>query len=264
MKSALRYAGYALHKNILNSAELRTSFLSNVLGMMLNNLFFVVIWIFFVQAVGEIHGWTAIDIVGMQGFGMFSFGLVFSLAAGFSNLPNVISSGAFDTYLLAPQNLLLRVALSHIRISALGDAIFGAMCLSVYVAFVIDSFPRFLVFCFVVLIACLVHLSVIVFISAFSFFFNDPKAITSGMFDVFITPTLFHGGAIQGATRLFLMFVIPALLIGTLPVEAVRQPSFPLLVIMLLIALFWLVLSVKFFTYAVRRYESGSLFSFGN
>jgi ABC-2 type transport system permease protein len=264
MKSALRFAISAVHKNILNSAELRTSFISNVVGMMLNNSFFVVIWIFFVQAVGEVNGWTAIDIIGMQGFGMFSFGLVFSLAAGFSVLPNIVSSGAFDTYLLAPQNLLLRVALAHIRVSALGDAIFGAVCLSVYFAFVIDSLPRLAVFFLVLGISTLVHLSVVIFISAFSFFFNDPKVITTGLFDVFITPTLFHGGAIQGAARFFLMFVIPALLIGTLPVEAVREPTWGLLITMFAIALFWLWLCIRFFNYAVRRYESGSLFSFGN
>ena len=96
MNKDLRFTLYAIKKNIQNSAELRGSFLMNIVGMAINNSAFILIWIFFVKSVGEIGGWTAADIVALQGFSAISFGVVFSIFAGIRRLPDTVSSGAFD------------------------------------------------------------------------------------------------------------------------------------------------------------------------
>ena len=78
----LKFAIYAVKKNIQSSAELRTSFLMNIVGMGINNLAFIILWVFFVQSVGIIGGWTTADIIGLQGFVGLGFGIVFSVGSG--------------------------------------------------------------------------------------------------------------------------------------------------------------------------------------
>jgi ABC-2 type transport system permease protein len=264
LNKEVAFALCAIKKNIQNSAELRTSFISNIIGMMLNNSFFVIIWIFFVEAVGTIHGWTWIDIVGMQGFGMFSFGVVFTFGAGLINLPNLVNSGGFDNMLLSPKNLLLRLSVSAIRISAIGDLVFGFICLIIFLSVTSANLTQLITFCLVLLVSLTVHTAVMLAVYSLSFFFNDPRAVTIGMFEVFITPTLFHGGAIQGTLRVILTFFIPALLIGALPVEAVRNPSLGTISLMVAVSLAWLLFAVKFFYYCVKRYESSNFMNFGS
>ena len=81
MLKELKFALYAIKKNLENSAELRSSFLMNVFGMALNNIAFIFLWVFFVKSVGVVGGWTAYDIVGLQGFITFSGGFILSAGA---------------------------------------------------------------------------------------------------------------------------------------------------------------------------------------
>ena len=59
-------------------------------------------------------------------------------------------------------------------------------------------------------------------------------------------------------------FFIPSLLIGTLPVEIVRDISISKLLLISVLALFWFIISIKIFNRAVRRYESSNFMTFGN
>ena len=77
MMKEIYFAFYAIKKNIQSSAELRTSFVTNIVGMAINNTAFIIIWIFFVKSVGIINGWTAADIIGLMGFTALSYGVVF-------------------------------------------------------------------------------------------------------------------------------------------------------------------------------------------
>jgi ABC-2 type transport system permease protein len=78
MKKELYFFWYAIKKNIQSSAELRASFLMNILGMFINNISFVLIWLFLIKVVGDIGGWTSAYIFGLQGFTALSYGIVFS------------------------------------------------------------------------------------------------------------------------------------------------------------------------------------------
>src|SRR3989344_4770904 len=107
MMKELYFALYAIKKNIQSSAELRTSFLMNIVGMSINNTAFIILWAFFVKSVGVIGGLTVADIVGLQGFVALCFGIVFSAGAGIRKLADYVATGTFDRFMLSPKNLLV-------------------------------------------------------------------------------------------------------------------------------------------------------------
>ncbi len=263
MLQEIYFALYAIKKNIQSSAELRTSFLMNVIGMTINNTAFILLWVFFVKSVGVIGGWTAADIVALQGFTAITYGIVFGFAAGINNLPAYVTNGNFDRFMLSPKNVLLRVSTSAFSTAALGDILFGIICLVIYGVLIHVSLAQVLLIILLVFMVTVLFFSVTVVCSSASFYFDDAKFVVNGFFELFFTPSLFHGGAFQGPMRAFFMFVIPALLVGTIPVEIVKDISMDKLAIVTIFTAFWLALSIKIFNRAIRHYESSNLMTFG-
>lgn len=260
----LRFALYAIKKNIQSSAELRTSFLMNIFGMAINNTAFIILWGFFVKSVGVIGGWTVADIIGLQGFVALCFGIVFSAGEGIRKLADYTASGAFDRFMLSPKNLLVRVATSSFGVSALGDIVFGIVCLGIYAFLIHATVYQILLIALLVLISTFVFLSAAIAIYSMSFFFTDASSVTGSLFELFLTPSLFHGGAFQGVMRFVFTFAIPSLLIGALPVEIVRDISLSKLLLVAVLTLFWFLVSIKIFNSAIKKYESSNFMTFGN
>lgn len=264
MLDDLRFALYAIKKNIQSSAELRTSFLMNVLGMAINNSAFVILWVFFVKSVGIIGGWTAADIIGLQGFMALSFGIVFSMGAGIRKLPDYVASGAFDSFMLSPKSLLVRIATSYFNPSAVGDMVFGAACLVIYGFLTHIGLEQVFLMAILIVFSVVIFLSVAIAVFSTSFLFVDSSAVTTSIFELFLTPSLFHGGAFQGTMRFVFTFIIPSLLVGSLPIEAMKDILFTKFVLIGALAFFWFIISQKIFAMAVRKYESSNFMTFGS
>jgi ABC-2 type transport system permease protein len=260
----LKFALFAIKKNIQSSAELRTSFLMNVAGMTINNTAFIILWVFFVKSVGIIGGWTAADIIGLQGFGTLCYGIVSSAGFGLRKLADYVTSGVFDRFMLSPKNLLIRIATSSFGASALGDVVFGIICLGIYAFLINADVYQILLMILLVVTSTITFLAAVIAIYSMSFYFTDGSSVTYGLFQLFLTPSLFHGGAFQGAMRFIFTFAIPSLLIGALPVEIVRDVSMGKLLMVSILAILWFILSIKIFNGAVRKYESSNFMTFGN
>jgi len=264
MNKELSFALYSIKKNIQSSAELRTSFLMNVVGMALNNVSFIILWGYFVKSVGPIGGWTVADIVGLQGFTALCFGIVFSVGAGIRKLPEYTASGAFDRFMLSPKNLLVRVATSSLGVSGFGDITFGIVCLVIYAALLHSSAFQALLMLLLVIISTVVFLAAMISVYSMSFYFTDADSVTRSIFEMFFTPAMFHGGAFQGAMRFIFTFAIPSLAVGTLPVEIVRDVSLGKLLLVSVIAVIWMFVSLKIFNRAIKKYESSNFMTFGS
>lgn len=259
----LRFVVTAIQKHIRNSAELRLSFWLSVLGMVVNNTAFIVLWIPFVQTVGVIHGWTAISIIGLQGFTSLCYGFTHSFTAGIRSMGEAITNGSFDAFLLSPKNLILRVATSAFRISALGDVMFGALCITIFAIFSHISLIQLALIGLCVVLTGIACFAVTLAAYSMGFYITDGMMVSNGFFDLFLAPALFHGGAFQGFTRFFFTFIVPSLVIGTLPVETIQEVSWQKLLLITVVTCAWLCIALGIFQHGVKRYESSNLMTFG-
>ncbi len=263
MFKELKFAFYAIKKNIQNGIELRTSFTLTVIGMAINNGAFIATWIIFVQSVGEINGWRVVDIVGMNGFVAFSYGIMFSFFSGVRRLPQYVAEGSFDRFLLSPKNVLVRVATSVFHASAVGDVLFGIICFGVYFAMAGISLVQLLMVILLAGNAIVMFFAASVIIYSMSFYFTDAFSVTYGFFDLFMSPTLFHGGIFHGVMRFVYTFLIPSLVIGALPAEILKSASLQNAITLCAITSAWLVFALYFFHKSVKRYESANFMTFG-
>ncbi len=253
-----------IKKNFKNAKELKSSFIISILGMAINNISFLVLWYYFAKTFGEINGWMPLDIFGLYGFGTTAFGIVCSFFYGIFNIPDYITSGNFDKYLLTPKNILVKVSTSAISTSAVGDFMFGIICFIIFAVNSKLSFLSILFSIFLILIATLIFYSFSLICMSISFYLMDGHNVSQGIYNIFVSNSLYHGGAFTGILRAIFIFIIPSLLLGAIPVEIIKTMSSSNIILILSLAIFWFILSIVFFYESLKKYESNNLFGFGN
>jgi len=252
-----------IKKNFQNAKELKSAFVTSIVGMCINNIAFIVLWYYFGKMVGNINGWEPFDIFGLYGFSATSFGLVDCFFYGIYNIPTYISTGNFDKYLLTPKNTLLKVSTSAISTSAIGDLVFGIICFLIFAVISKLTFLQVAVSILLMLVASIIFFAFSLICMSVSFYLMDGENISQGLYGMFVSASLYHGGAFTGILKAIFVFIIPSLLLGAIPVELVKSMSLSHICLISLLTIFWLVLSIAFFYRSLRKYESNNFFGFG-
>lgn len=262
--SNIKLALLNIRKNFKNEKELKSSFIISVVGMAINNIAFLILWYYFGKTIGNLNGWSAMDIFGLYGIGTTSYGIIVSIFYGIFDIPTYISSGNFDKYLLTPKSILLKISTSKISTSAFGDLIFGIVC---FIVFAISSklkFIQILLALLLIIISSIVFYSFSLICMSVSFYLMDGNNVSQGLYGMFLSNSLYHGGAFTGVLRFIFTFIMPSLLLGAIPVEIIKTLSMPNLIMIIILTAFWFILSIKFFYKALKKYESNNLFGFGS
>ena len=264
MLKDLKFAVYSTGKNFANAAENRASFLSLFLSMALTDVVFVILWSAFAHTVGPIRGWTPVDIILLQGISAIAWGTAMGFAAGITSLPETIASGGFDRFILSPKNILLRTATSRLSPASLGDIVFGFVCIAAYAW--LRALPvgevLFIILC--IIPALIAATGAIIFAASTAFRLKNPQSGPQSIFELILTPSIFHGGAFPDWMRFIFTFALPSLLIGTLPVETFKSFSFAQWSFIFIVSALWLTFAIRFFYRGIRRYESASTGGFGS
>ena len=260
----MRLALLNIRKNFKNEKELKSSFIMSVIGMAINNTAFLILWYYFGNSVGNINGWDPLDIFGLYAFSATSYGIVSSLCNGIYKLPNYISSGNFDKYLLTPKSILLKVTTSSISTSAIGDLVFGLICLIVFIIISKLTLLQILLSIFFIIISSIIFYSCSLVCMSISFYLMDGENVSTGLYGLFLSNSLYHGGAFTGILRFVFMYIIPSLLLGAIPVEIVKNFNIVTFLLLICLTIFWLCFSILFFYKSLKKYESNNLFGFGS
>ena len=261
---SIKLALLNIKMNLKNEKELKSSFIISIIGMSLNNISFLILWYYFGKTIGNLNGWTPMDIFGLYGFTTTSFGIVASIFSGLFDIPTYISTGNFDKYLLTPKNILLKVSTSKISTSAFGDLLFGIICFIVFAVSSKLTVIQLILSLLLIIMSSIIFYSFSLICMSISFYLMDGHNVSQGLYGMFLSNSTYHGGAFTGLLRVVFIFIIPSLLLGAIPVEIVKTLSITNLVMIILLTIFWFILSIMFFYKSLRKYESNSLFGFGS
>ena len=263
MKS-LKLAFLNIRKNIKNEKELKSAFIISIVGMMLNNAAFLILWYYFGKTVGELNGWKAEDIFGLYAVTTASYGLVAGFTSGIFYIPTYISSATLDRYLLTPKNILMKISTSRISTSAFGDLLYGIVCFICFIILRNLSLSQILLTILMMILSTIIFYAFSVICMTLSFYMMDGRNVSDGFYNTFLSNSLYHGGAFTGILRFIFTFIMPSLLLGAVPVELVNDFSIFNLLLMIILSIFWLFISILFFNKSLKKYESNNLFGFGN
>ncbi len=244
--------------NIKNAHALSRSFWIGIISMAMNNMAFFIIWFLFTKATGPINGWTSLDVFGMLGVSLVTFGFTHGFFYGVVELPHSVLRGNFDGVLLSPANSFFKIAGASFSITAFGDLIQGVVVVVIYGVLSNFNFSMWLLYILAIAIGCIIFVCVRLLCSLIVFFVHDGDVISGQLFEIFIRPGLYPGSIFPHKLKIFFMTVIPSLLTSALPIDVMKTHSERLILVGFFMVIFWVCFTYFVFSVAVRRYESGN------
>ncbi len=212
--------------NLKNAYALKKSFWVGVFSMVLNNLSFFIMWLFFMHATGPINGWTSMDVFGMLGVAMVCFGVTQGFFYGVRELPELVERGSFDTVLLAPVNTFFKLAGSAFSITAYGDMLIGFSVVIIYGIYLHFNLYSWLLFLFSLTLGCIMFLCFRLLCSLVAFYVHDADIVSTQMFEIFLRPGLYPGAIFPDKLKIFCMTILPTLITSAVPIDVVKLNSF--------------------------------------
>jgi ABC-2 type transport system permease protein len=241
--------------NLQAAIEYRASFITQVLGMILNNALYFIFWIIFFDRFKEVRGWALGDMMLLYGIVAASFGLGTYLFGNALSLAEAVSSGKLDYYLALPRPVLLHVLASRSVASGLGDVIYGLISFAMAGQISPGAAGRFV---FGVACGAAVFISFMVLVHSLAFWIGDASQLGGQALNAIVTFAIYPLTLFDGTAKLMLLTVIPAAVIGTLPAQLVRSFSWGAMGAVGLGAAVFVGLALLVFHRGLRRYESGS------
>jgi len=242
--------------SILSAMEYRASFLIQVMGMIVNDIGLILVWVIFFKKFPSVYGWGFNDTIVLFSLTTIAFSLLMIFARGIMDFGKIITQGELDYFLSFPKNVVWHVAVSKTEISAVGDLLFGIV---IYFFANNTSFVEFSLIILMALITALIFFNFIAITQSITFFAGSFEDAAEQMWHVLLGFTLYPQTAFHGALKIIMFTILPAFFIATLPVQLVRDFN-PLLFLGLL--LFWLatfILMIFIFKKGLKKYESGNL-----
>lgn len=242
--------------NLQVQMEYRASFISQVIGMFINDGLWLAFWALYFTRFPVVNGWERSDVMLMWAVLTFGFGLSMGPFGNTINLSQLIAQGQLDYYLALPRPVLSHTLVSNLWVSAVGDLLFGPL---VFVLFTHPTWPRAGIFLVTSVLGGAILLSYNIIVHSLSFFIGNAEMLSYQLGGALVSFSTYPPGIFRGAAKVFLYTVIPALFLGAVPVTIIRQFRWDLMGLLILVAVSSLLLARWVFYKGLARYESGNL-----
>lgn len=256
MLRAIRFTALMAGIQLRAAMEYRWSFLSQVVFMILNDVFLLFFWWVVFGKFGEVGDWKMRDMLMLYAVGTTSFGLTSGLFGNVLSLSRLVVQGRLDAVLSMPPDPMLNLLVSGMNVSAWGDLLFG---LTLFALLGDTSVAGVLIFVTVSVLSAAVLLGFCLSVHSLAFFMGSAEGLAGLMSNALVTFSLYPPGIFSGWTRFMLFTAIPAGFMTYLPVSLMKEFTMVGLLGLTAGAAACLGLGRLLFQTGLRHYESGSL-----
>jgi ABC-2 type transport system permease protein len=253
--SGLRLLAHYLRFNLAAGMEYRASFITQVVGMVLNNASFIVFWLILFRQLGDIRGYGFRDVMFLWALSAAGYGLAGVFLGNAGGLSRTIVLGELDVYLLQPKPVLPSFLASRMSISAWGDILYGLVLYAVTQPITVWQIALFLLFS---VLFCLVLSSVRILYHSLTFFLGNAEEFAATVSELVLTFCLYPGSIFEGPSTWVLHSLVPAALVAWIPIGLFQSFSWTRLAVLLGADALVIAASVLVFRLGLRRYESGN------
>jgi ABC-2 type transport system permease protein len=233
----------------------RTNFGLQVLGMAVNNGFWLVLWFMFFTGFRQVGGWRMGDVARLLGIIYTLFGAATVFFGGYRDLGGAILRGEIDPLLTQPKPVLPRLLARESIPSAWGDLLTG-------VAILIFSarldFGDWALSIIAILIGMTAWLSTAVTFASMAFWFSGGRSLSRDLMDFTLMVSTYPASIYSGWVKIVAFTVLPAGFVAMAPVGLVRNPSWSALAFAVGGAAVYAALALTVFHLGLRRYRRGA------
>jgi ABC-2 type transport system permease protein len=242
--------------NLQAAMEYRASFISQIVGMMLNDAIWIFFWFVFFARFKVVKGWEFEDVLMLWAILTVAYGIATGICGNALRLSRIIAEGGLDFFLGLPRNVLVSVLVARLNISALGDLLFGLILWAFVGTFTPGAIALYL---FVTLAAASIIVSWFVLVNSLAFFIGSSENLSMQMLNALLSFATYPFSIFTGPVRFLLFTLIPAAFIGYMPVMILKETNWLYILALAGFAVLLAGIARFVFFYGLRRYESGNL-----
>lgn len=256
MKTVLFYLTL-LQTSIKASMSNRLAFLIETSLMIANNLIFVAIWWVFFFEFQDVAGWSFTEMTLLIAIGSGGYGLMLVCFGGTRILSLMIVGGDLDPFMTQPKNLLLHVAGSKSFSKGWGHLMTALLLLPMGGVADLYSFALAMIG---LICGGLIFTAVNTVAHCLPFWAGPIEGVAKKYCDAVYLFALYPTHIYSGLLQIVMFTLIPAGVIGFLPVDLIRTFSWLKLFALIGSSLTFFAIAFAVFYSGLRRYESGNQF----
>lgn len=255
VKNQLRVTMKTLKYGLMREMINKTSFIMNIVFMILNNASFIIQWIVIYSLKEDVGGYTFNQILLLWAIAASTYGFSHFIFKKSYSLSDIITNGKLDSFLVQPKNVLISTITTDVEVSALGDILYG------YIVLVISGLTvtKLLLFTLFSITGAIIITDIAVLLGSLSFWFGKSDMIADTGNSLMTNFATYPDGIFKGISRILLLTVIPIGLTSYFPVWIMTKFDLKLTFVIISIAVALTVLTFVIFYRGLRRYSSSNL-----
>lgn len=257
VRNQLKVMFLSVKYNIMRQMVNRVTFITNIVFMILNNASFIVQWIVLFSLKSEIGGYTIKQVLLLWGMAAGTFGFAHIVFHKAFEMSDLIINGKLDTFLVQPKNVFLSVISSDSNISAIGDLIYGYLCLVIY-GITIKNFILFTIF---VIVGGIILTAFTSILGSLSFWLVKGDLLADSLSSAMVNLATYPGTIFKNSVKLILYTLIPVGIANYLPVNTIINFNIFSFLVVISFAIGITILAFVVFYRGLRRYSSSNLMS---
>ena len=242
---------YGLMKEMLN----KTTFIMNILFMILNNSAFIIQWIIIYSLKSNIGGYSFKQILLVWGFAAGSYGFSHFFFKRVYTLSEMITNGKLDSYIVQPKNILLSAITSDVDPSAIGDMVYSIIMMIIS-GLTMSKYLIYILFC---ICGGIILTDIAVIYGSLSFWLNRADMLAyigNGLITHFAT---YPEGIFDGIAKVLLYTIIPVGITNYIPVQIMTNFDFERTFLVIGATFIWTLFAYTIFYKGLRKYSSSNL-----
>ena len=234
----------------------RTNFALQSAGMVVNDIFLLLLWYMFFAGFRRVGGWGLADVALLLGLVMTIVGIAGVFFGGFRDMAATILRGEIDALLTQPKTVLPRLLARESIANAWGDIVMGIWMLFTFANLSWHEAPLVLL--------CLiggttVYVSSAIAYASLAFWFTGARSFARDLTDFMLLFSSYPGNVYSGATKFVAYSLLPAGFVVLVPVTFLRSPSPQYFGYLAASSLGYAAIAAIAFQLGMRRYRQGKV-----
>lgn len=242
--------------NLAACMEYRLSFITQVVGMILNNAGFIIFWHILLDNTGPLAGYSMQDVMLIWALSSSGFGLAHILFGNCRHISRLIINGELDSFLLQPKNVYVNVMLAGTNMSAWGDFFYGYIVFFIFVGF---KLRMLLLFSGFVFSGALFFAAFFSMLESLAFFTGSTAGLSRIGMELVISFSIYPDKIFPRSMRWIFYSLLPSGFIAFIPLRLLQQFNGWILLLLMGATLLYVFIAYFFFQWGLKRYESGNL-----
>ena len=255
MIRALRLYAAQSAAAISTSFSDRGNFAIQVGGMIVNDVFFLTLWVLFFAGFRSIGGWTLPDMALLFGLTMSVVGISGVFLGGYRDMAATILRGELDALLTQPKGLVARLLARESIATAWGDLAGAVFVLGVFAKLDWADVPTLLL---AIAAGTSVYVSASISFASLAFWAAGARSFARELTDFMLLFSSYPGSIYQGAVKTIAFTILPAGFVVLAPMGMVRHPGSQTLAVVAFGAVLYAAIAVALFHLGVARYRRGA------